>query len=91
MNKEKSRIKEVLLVRFGIHPKQSEAVLAALFELKLIEPNRAKQFCAVCDFYKQYGRNGIKKTDLIQQVGLDWDISERMVWRLTGEDRGRFG
>lgn len=91
MNKEKSKIKETLLVRFGIDPKQSEAVLSALIELKLLEPKRTKQFCALSDFYRRYGENGIKKTDLIQQVGLDWGVSERMVWRLTGVDRGKFG
>lgn len=91
MNKEKSRIKETLLVRFGIDPKQSESVISALMELKLLEPKRTKQFCALSDFYRRYGENDIKKTDLIQQVGSDWGVSERLIWRLVGVDRGRFG
>ncbi len=62
-----------------------ESLADFLISSGLVSERRARQYCAVREFYRLYSAQ--KKCDLIEQMSHKYDVSSRLLKSLTTEQR----
>lgn len=65
----------------------AESIAEALLSSGIVSDERARQYCAVCEFYDRL--NTDKKTVIVSELAEKYGISERTIASITAERRYR--